>query len=634
MTELAITQDDDAVIIQQDGLTVIATDQTQVDVIQTFDQGPPGIRGPQGPQGIPGPEGVAEAPMDGQTYGRKVAEWVPFGGITACSVGDTAPAHAPDGSLWFETDSGLLFLKYNDGDSTQWVVTPKVGGLSDGPQDGHAYGRKDGDWARVAPTSSPQLTDNPTAPTQTIGKNDNTIATTAFVQAAVAIGGTGGGSTGGPTPATSVIVTPTGNVNSTDAQSAITELDANKVAKAGDSMSGQLTLLGGAPTLPGHVATKGYIDGADTAVKSYADTGDATTLTNAKGYADTGDTNTLNAAKSFASTGDTSTLAAAKSYTDSIAGGVGTGYVLKSGDTMSGSLTVQTNLSVTGSSMLGATSLGATTVNGVLTVGSNVVYSNQFRMNGTTHSVVYDGTNTVIRQGGGGTYFQRGDGGVNFAWIDNAGGLTVTGVCQFNSNCQVNGNSTVLGSLSVTNNIYAHDIYANRGNGTGVLYLGGTNAYLFYSGANFTMAGGPLFINGAVVGGNGTFSPSNVDGANLIATGSYGGGVTLQDGNNRGSMWTQSGNLILATGGTPPTVRLTLGGSGNHQFEGNLNVNGVLNCLSANFYLANQPCITRTAPFTTFYDTSGNQRIILGDNSSIVNYHRNNNHFFKILPVA
>jgi len=34
----------------------------------------------------------------------------------------TPPAGVPDNTLWFESDSGILYIKYNDGDSTQWVV--------------------------------------------------------------------------------------------------------------------------------------------------------------------------------------------------------------------------------------------------------------------------------------------------------------------------------------------------------------------------------------------------------------------------------------------------------------------------------------------------------------------------------
>jgi hypothetical protein len=640
MTELTITGDDDAVIIQQDGLTVLETDQTQIEIIQTFDQGPPGVRGPPGPQGIPGPEGVAEAPMDGQTYGRKLSLWVPFGGITACSVGDTAPDHAPDGSLWFETDSGLLFLKYNDGDSTQWVVTPKVGGISDGPQDGNAYGRQDGDWARVAPLSSPQFVNNPTAPTQTLGKNDNSLATTAFVQSAIAIGGTGPSGGGGPLPASSVIVTPTGNVSATDAQSAITELDSEKVAKAGDAMTG-LLVLSAAPTIPNHAATKAYVDTAITPIANKVDKGGDTmtgplTLSGApssgsqattKDYVDAA---VAPISGKVSKAGDTMTgaltvlaptqpgHAATKSYVDSAAS-VGGNYVAKSGDTMTGGLTIQTNLSVAGSS-----SLGATTVNGTLTVGSNVVYSNQFRMNGTTHSIVYDGTNTIIRQGSGSTYFQRGDGGANFAWIDNAGGFTVTGNGQINQSLNISVNLTVGGTF------YAHDIYCSRSNGMGVIYFGGgTNNYLFWNGSNYQLTGGVLATGNCILGGTPNFSPTNPGAAGLRTGGAYGGGLTLQDGSYWGMMYCTGGDLVLATG-TGPSTKLTISNAGNHLFSGNLNVSGdILNCYGTNFYLSNAPCINRSGPFTAFYDGDSNQRIILGNNASTVNYHRNNNHFFQ-----
>jgi hypothetical protein len=38
-------------------------------------------------------------------------------------VSDTPPAGAPANSLWWESDTGLLFVRYNDGDSTQWVLS-------------------------------------------------------------------------------------------------------------------------------------------------------------------------------------------------------------------------------------------------------------------------------------------------------------------------------------------------------------------------------------------------------------------------------------------------------------------------------------------------------------------------------
>jgi hypothetical protein len=37
-------------------------------------------------------------------------------------VSDSPPGSAPDSSLWFESDTGSLYIKYNDGNSTQWVI--------------------------------------------------------------------------------------------------------------------------------------------------------------------------------------------------------------------------------------------------------------------------------------------------------------------------------------------------------------------------------------------------------------------------------------------------------------------------------------------------------------------------------
>jgi len=49
-------------------------------------------------------------------------------------------------------------------------------------------------WAQYAGIASPAFTGNPTAPTATVGDNDTSIATTAFVQAAMAVYGIGSGS--------------------------------------------------------------------------------------------------------------------------------------------------------------------------------------------------------------------------------------------------------------------------------------------------------------------------------------------------------------------------------------------------------------------------------------------------------
>jgi hypothetical protein len=42
-------------------------------------------------------------------------------------VSDTPPGSPVDNSLWFESDTGKLYIRYNDGTSTQWVLLGVVG---------------------------------------------------------------------------------------------------------------------------------------------------------------------------------------------------------------------------------------------------------------------------------------------------------------------------------------------------------------------------------------------------------------------------------------------------------------------------------------------------------------------------
>lgn len=63
------------------------------------------------------PTGVAYT-WDGQ-------KWASGSGYGAIYVSDTPPS-APSGSLWWESDSGILYISYNDGNSIQWVA---IGGV-------------------------------------------------------------------------------------------------------------------------------------------------------------------------------------------------------------------------------------------------------------------------------------------------------------------------------------------------------------------------------------------------------------------------------------------------------------------------------------------------------------------------
>jgi hypothetical protein len=116
----------------------------------------------------------------------------------------------------------------------------------------------------------------------------------------------------------------------------------------------------------------------------------------------------------------------------------------------------------------------------------------------------------------------------------------------------------------------------------GLIYFGETNAaYLNWDGGSFVFSGGPLYLTGGINAAGvraryAGFTPSNIDAASLICEGSYGGGITLQDGGNRASIWAQSGDLCLGNGSGASPVRLTLANNGNSTIHNNLYVAGAL----------------------------------------------------------
>ncbi len=63
-----------------------------------------------------------EAPMDGRQYARQMAAWSKVQVVGTTSTGDKPPtALLEPGQMWFETDTGSLFIWYDDGNSQQWV---------------------------------------------------------------------------------------------------------------------------------------------------------------------------------------------------------------------------------------------------------------------------------------------------------------------------------------------------------------------------------------------------------------------------------------------------------------------------------------------------------------------------------
>jgi hypothetical protein len=150
--------------------------------------------------------------------------------------------------------------------------------IPEAPSDGVLYGRLNAAWAAAAPINSPVFTGNPVAPTPGLGDNDDTIATTSFVHSVVAgyaplASPAFTGNPTAPTPApgdndtsiaTTAFVTAFGIAagavlpsNTAPAMNGVANAgtsalysrgdhthpgDTSRVAKAGDTMTGALTI--------------------------------------------------------------------------------------------------------------------------------------------------------------------------------------------------------------------------------------------------------------------------------------------------------------------------------------------------------------------------------------------------------
>jgi Collagen triple helix repeat (20 copies) len=107
--------------------------------------GPTGSAGPTGatgPQGVPGPTGLTGPAGPAGPTGATGPQG-PAGGGSTVTVADTPPGSPTVGSLWYDSAGAQLYVWYNDGTSSQWVVAtnqnlagaylPTTGGTVTGP---------------------------------------------------------------------------------------------------------------------------------------------------------------------------------------------------------------------------------------------------------------------------------------------------------------------------------------------------------------------------------------------------------------------------------------------------------------------------------------------------------------------
>lgn len=102
-------------------------------------QGPAGPQGPVGPAGPPGPQGNTGPQGATGATGPQGAAGPP----TPVTVSATPPSMPNPADLWWNTNDGNLYIYFNDGTSSQWVVANAASPvLPEAPTDGQSYLRQ------------------------------------------------------------------------------------------------------------------------------------------------------------------------------------------------------------------------------------------------------------------------------------------------------------------------------------------------------------------------------------------------------------------------------------------------------------------------------------------------------------
>jgi hypothetical protein len=143
------------------------------------------------------------------------------------TVSDTPPGSVVPNTLWWHSAECQLYIYYDDGTSQQWVPASTLSALNS-----------------YAPLNSPVFTGDARAVTPAPGDNDTSIATTAFVQAAIVASGSVSPSNAIPTingtaaAGTSALYTRGDHVHPTDTSRAAASALASYLPLSGGTVSG------------------------------------------------------------------------------------------------------------------------------------------------------------------------------------------------------------------------------------------------------------------------------------------------------------------------------------------------------------------------------------------------------------
>lgn len=92
---------------------------------------------------------LGDAPNDGAQYARQSATWSKVTG--GAIVSDNAPVGALPSSFWWESNTGALFINFEDANSTQFVQV-NAAGMPEAPVDAKSYVRRNASWYDIGPT--------------------------------------------------------------------------------------------------------------------------------------------------------------------------------------------------------------------------------------------------------------------------------------------------------------------------------------------------------------------------------------------------------------------------------------------------------------------------------------------------
>jgi len=113
--------------------------------------GPQGAKGDTGAQGVQGPQGVKGDTGATGTQGPPGSTGPTGPTGQPIFVQDTPPVGVPNSTLWWESDTGALFLYYMDPNTTQWVQV-NAAGMPEAPTDGKPYVRQSAAWFDLTAT--------------------------------------------------------------------------------------------------------------------------------------------------------------------------------------------------------------------------------------------------------------------------------------------------------------------------------------------------------------------------------------------------------------------------------------------------------------------------------------------------